>query len=105
MNFLRNLFGGGDGSDDSRSLYIYVRPKRCDQIVAVRIDLMNDLSITDDEAGYWVRKVAQAYRCPFPAELIVYFDKSKRMVSREVTDGELVEKAEYEAWQAQKAGK
>jgi hypothetical protein len=105
MNFLRNLFGGGSGSsDDGRSLFVYVRPKRCDQIVEVRIDLMNDLSTTDAGDGFWVRKIAQAIRCPFPAEIVLYFDKSKRITSREITDGEFVESAEYEAWQAQKMG-
>lgn len=104
MNFLRNLFSGGSSSGDAHAYYVYVRPKRCDQIVEVRIDLHNDLSLTDDGSSYWIRKVAQAARCPFPAEIVLHFDKNRKLVSSEVTDGEQVDKAEYEAWLAEKAG-
>lgn len=103
MNFLKNLFSGGGNSGDARGFFVYVRPKRCDQIIEVRIDLRNDLSLTDD-GGYWIRKVAQAARCPFPAEVVLHFDKNRRLVSSEVSDGEEVDKAEYEAWLAEKAG-
>jgi len=98
MDFLKKLFGGGNTTGDNRSYYVYVRPKRCEEIVEVRIDLMNELSIRDDGDGYWVRKMARATRCPFPSEVVLYFDKRKTLVSSEVVDGELVEKAVYDAW-------
>jgi len=100
VNFLKKLFGG-NSSGDKRSHYVYVRPKRCDQLVEVRIDLYNDLSMDDEGDGYFVRKVAQATRCPFPAEIHMRFDKGKRLVSTEIIDGEEVEKAEYDAWIAE----
>ena len=102
MNFLKNLFGGdgGGNSDDSRGLYFYVQPKRCEEIIEVRIDSMNDLSTRDDESGYIVRKMVSATRCPFQAELTVYFDKNRRVENQEVENGTLVSKEDYEAWQA-----
>ena len=103
MNFLKNLFGGGN-TTDKRGYYVYIRPAHCDEIVEVRIDLYNDLSIRDDGDGYWIRKVAQATRCPFPAEATLYFDKNKKLVTSEVDKGELVDKAEYDAWKAEKEG-
>ncbi len=100
MNFLKNLFGGGGPSGDGRSFYVYVRPKRCDQIIEVRIDLYNDLSLSEHDSGYFVRKVAQATRCPFPAEMTLYFDKNRRYTYGDVEDGELVSTQAYEAWLA-----
>lgn len=100
MNFLKNLFGGGGRSSDSgdRGMYFYVRPKRCNEIVRVRIDPSNDLSQDDDGRGYFVRKTAQATRCPFPAQLFIQFDGSRRLTSSTVEDGELVSEADYLAW-------
>lgn len=100
MNFLKNLFSGGPKAPEDRALYIYVRPKRCEEIVKVRIDTYNDLSRSDDGDGFFVRKTARAIRCPFPAEVTLTFDKNRRIVESEVTDGELVEEDDYATWEA-----
>ncbi|HRL13203.1 MAG TPA: hypothetical protein PKX07_15070 [Aggregatilineales bacterium] len=99
MGFLRNLFGGGSRALDEgrRALYYYVRPKRCTAIIKVRIDTLNDLSLTD-EGGYFCRKIVRGERCPFPAELHVDFDKNHKVKQVGVQDGDLVEEAEYLAW-------
>jgi hypothetical protein len=105
MNFLKKLFGGGPGgSGDDRGLYFYVRPKRCGEIVRVRIDPFSDMS-QDDSGGYFVRKIAQATRCPFPAELTLFFDKSRRLTGQDITDGEFVSEADFEAWQTKEQQK
>lgn len=96
MNFFRRLFGGGQPADSERFVTYYVRPKRCAEVVAVRIDRHNDLSLTDD-GGYFVRKVARGERCPFPAELHVTFDSSRREVQVGVQDGELADEAAFNA--------
>jgi hypothetical protein len=101
MGFFRRLFGGGPPAPKDRFVTYYVRPKRCDEIVPVRIDRNNDLSLTD-EGGYFVRKVARGERCPFPAELTVSFDSSRRESEVTVQDGERVSEAAYEAWLASK---
>lgn len=99
MGFLKRLFGGGNRlPEGDRGLYYYVQPKRCPEIVQIRIDPYNDLSLTDDGKGYWVRKVASATRCPFQAEITLYFDKQRRMTGSEVENGELVDEDDYNAY-------
>lgn len=99
MNFLRKLFGGS-GVSQGDALYFYVRPKRCPEIVEVRINLMNDLS-QDEAGGFFVRKVVRATRCPFPAELHLHFSADRRVQQVGVQDGETVTEDEYLAWQGQ----
>ena len=98
MNIFKSLFGGLSRSDD-RGVYFYVQPKMCQEILRVRVDPLNDLSRTDDGKGYWCRKMASAARCPFQAELELYFDKNKRFTNGDVTNGELVSEAEWLARQ------
>jgi len=101
MNFLKKLFGGDQQSAD-QGMYLYVRPKRCDEIVAVRIDPFNMPSEMDDGSGYYLRKVVSAIRCPFQAEVELFFDKGKRITDKRVTNGEFVSEEAYQAWQATK---
>ena len=79
--FLKKLLVG-TGPGEKNILYLYVRPKRCDQIVRVRINLYNDLSLSDGD-GYHCRKVARAARCPFAAELFLRFDGKRRLLEQE----------------------
>ena len=97
MNFLKKLFGANSRPNDG-GYYVYVKPKMCKEIVKVRINLMNDLSLTDNDDGYWVRKVASATRCPFQAELTLYFTKNKQITNKEITNGEYVDEAAYQAY-------
>ena len=102
MEFLKKLFAGGGGpSRDRAGMYFYVRPKRCDEILEVRVDLRNDPSRTED-GGFFVRKVVRGHRCPFPAELHIDFDSNHRITQIGVQDGETVEEEEYQAWLTEK---
>lgn len=105
MNFIKNLFGGGGNSNASgdRGVYFYVQPKRCDEIVKVRVDPVNDLSARDDSDGYVVRKTVSATRCPFQAEITVYFDKSRHAQEVVVDNGKDVTEAEFETWQSSRS--
>lgn len=94
MNFLRKLFGGG--ANASPEMYVYIRPKACREIVRVRINLYNDLSLTDDESGYLVRKEGRGNRCPFPAEFTLHFDRNRNVTQREIENGEFATEANYE---------
>jgi len=95
MKLLKNLFGGGSERETDRGIYFYVQPKMCKEIVRVRVDPLSDLSRNDDGKGYWCRKMASATRCPFQAELTLYFDKQKRYEHGEVRDGELASESEW----------
>jgi hypothetical protein len=101
MNFLKKLFAGGGGSSGGNFFTVYVRPKRCDEIVIVRIHLYNELSQTDS-GGYFTRKLARGSRCPFAAELSLHFDGKRRLVESQVENGELVSAEDYETWLAEK---
>lgn len=101
MNFLKNLFGGGgSGPNGGRYLTLYVQPKMCKEILEVRVDLHNSLSLTDDESGYFVRKVASGTRCPFSAELYLEFDKGRTLLNQSIENGRFVTEADYRAAQA-----
>jgi hypothetical protein len=102
MNILRRLFGGGgDAPSGDRGIYVYVRPKMCKEILRLRVDPMNNLSESDEGGTYFVRKVATGNRCPFPVEVTLYFDGGKRLSNKEITNGEFVTEAEYDAFMAQ----
>lgn len=105
MGFFKRLFSGGNtnSSNDAVGLYFYVRPKRCDEIVKVRINVNNDLSRAD-EGGFFVRKVVQATRCPFAAELHISFDDKRRVTQIGVQDGEEVGEEVYNEWLAEREG-
>ena len=94
MNFLKKLFGVGGSR--SKGLYVYVQPKMCDQILRLEVDTKEQLSRNDTEDGYWVRKVANSPRCPFEAEVILYFDNNKNLIDREITDGKFVDEQAYQ---------
>jgi hypothetical protein len=78
-----------------------VKPHRCDDILRVRVDMNNDLSLTDEGSGYWVRKLASSgnYKCN-QVEITLYFDSSRHLQNTELNGGKLVERADYDAWVA-----
>lgn len=103
MELIKRLFGGGSGSrsfgggDDG--MYFYVRPNGCEEIVRIRVNMMNDPSLRD-EGGYWAHKYVRGVKCLQAAELDVYFDAQRRFTHTELKGGALVEQSEYEAWVA-----
>lgn len=100
VNILKLLFGGNQASVD-KGLYLYVQPKRCKEILRIRVNLANDLSKTDDDKGYFVRKVAHAARCPFPVEIRLTFDKNRNIIEREIDNGTFMTFADYDACYAE----
>ncbi len=102
MNFLRSLFGGGGrgASGDPNALYLYIQPKGCDEVVRVRINLMNDLSESDEGQGYIVHKVARGIKCRQNVELFLTFNAQRKLVEQKVDNGKAVDAAAYDAWLA-----
>lgn len=100
MNFLKKLFGGSSAGDrDGSGMYFYVKLLRCEDIIRVRVDMNNELSLNDDATGYWVRKMVSGsnYKCSH-AELNVYFDMNRKLQNSEVQGGQLVKREDYESW-------
>lgn len=106
MDFFRKLFGGGgagqSASSDKDGLYYYVKPNGCSEVVQVRINVNNDLSLDDDGKGYLVRKTARGttYKCTRSAELYLTYDSNRRLQNTEVSGGTLVTREDYEQWLA-----
>jgi hypothetical protein len=94
MNFLKRLFGGG-GRGSSDALTFYVRPKMCDQIMTIEVNTKDQLSLNDNEDGYVVRKVAKHPRCPFEVEVMLHFDRNKKLTHQEISNGAFVEAQVY----------
>ena len=99
MNFLKKLFSGGGGQSADRGMYFYVQPKACKEILQIRVDPLNELSRTDDGDGFYVRKLVSGHRCPFQAEVEIYFDKNRKVANTNVTNGNMVSEADWLAQQ------
>ncbi len=100
MDFLKKFFGGGGASSggDAKGIYYYVKPKGCDEVVRVRIDRNNDLSLSDDNKSYWVHKVVMGSTCFQRAEVDFYFNSNRELSNSDITGGEMVKAADYDAW-------
>lgn len=103
MNILKNLFGGGGGNHNAPKddgIYVYVRPRGCEEVVQIRLHPGNDLSRSEDGSGYFVQKTARgSYRCFNPIEMTLYFDGQRNLSNHEIKGGDLVDESEYHAWQ------
>ena len=106
MEFLRRLFGlggsaAGGPSRDATGLYFYVRSHRCGEVIRVRLDRNNDLSLQED-GTYYVRKVVVGNECFDRMEAEFYFDSQRRLTHKEVSGGVFVDHDEYEAYEESK---
>ncbi len=97
--FLKSFSGGGLGGDPG--LYYYVRCNRCGEVIRVRINSMNDLSIDDTGKGLWTHKVIVGQRCYNRIEADFTYDMNRKLTSSEATGGTFVDKAAYDADQAE----
>jgi len=91
---LANLFGSGRRGRESQDGGIYVRVKcnACGEIVQARINPASELSRSDDDSGYFVRKVLVGRQCFRPIEVeLHYADMRGKEISREVRGGISVE--------------
>jgi hypothetical protein len=100
------LTGKAPTSND-RYLSIYVLDHRCREPIAGQIDLLNELSLADEEgAGYYVRKVLHtsgASRCFGQVEVQVWLDDKKRIKQHDVQGGRWLTVEEYAAEMGRRA--
>jgi hypothetical protein len=98
--------GGGGKPGDPEGMFFYVRSAKTGEVIRVRLNRSNDLSLTEDMAGYFARKIVVGQQGFQRIEVEFQFDKNRRFVTADVTGGELVEREDYEAYlagQAQRA--
>jgi hypothetical protein len=108
MEFLKKIFGGSGGgssgtSGDPNGIYFYVKPHGCDEVIRVRVDRNNDLSLSDDGSTYFTHKYARGTKCRQAVEMTLYFSMERQFVNSDIDKGALVEKADYDAWIAAQA--
>jgi ABC-type uncharacterized transport system ATPase subunit len=91
MGFLKKMFGGGTSSSGSGFYTFSVMCGRCRETIAGKVNLNNDLSLSDDGA-YHVRKVLMgAGRCFQQIEVVLNFDQSKNLIEKKISGGKFVE--------------
>ena len=95
LDSMKSLFSGGEVGDSG--YYIYVRCRRCGEVIKTRLDLHNDLSLADG-GGYVVNKTLIGSQLCFERiEVRLTFDERRQLVDREISRGEFITAEEYEA--------
>ncbi len=104
MGFLRKLLGGSGGrGGDGDGLYFYVRADRTGEVIPLRLNRYNDLSLMDDQTRYYSRKIIVGQKSFDRIEAEFIFDKDRKFLTADVSGGELVDQGDYEAYLAQES--
>ena len=94
-------FTGKAPSGSDRYLPLYVLDHRCREPITGQIDLLNELSLSEEEGGgYYVRKVLHtsgASRCFGQVEVQLWLDGKKQITRHEVQGGRWLTAEEYAA--------
>lgn len=97
--------GGGGATGDNRYFPIHVLSRRCREPLTGQIDLLNELSLTEeDDSAFYTRKVLHTTgrtRCFDQVEVLLWFDKNKQLLRQEVWGGEWLEDEAYERAEAE----
>lgn len=101
MSFWSRIAGfiTGNQSVGNRMLDIYVLSSRCREPIAGQVDLMNELSRTEDDNSYYTRKVLHTSgerRCFDQVEVELWFDGKKNVINHSVSGGRWLEEDEYQ---------
>ena len=100
MGFLDSLKTMFSGQESAKEYWVYVRCKRCGELIKTRIDLQNHLSQSND-GGYVVNKtLVGSQRCFERIEVSLYFNPKRELVDQHITRGEFVTAEEYRASQS-----
>ena len=100
MGLLNKLtsFLSGSG-EDRNTLWIYVQCEACGEVIASRINLLNDLSVTYSGGGkafQWRKQLIGSKRhCYKPIAVELEFDDRRMLTWREIDGGEFVTREEY----------
>ena len=92
MGFLKNLFSGTPTKPEKRYYVFQVKCNRCGEIIEGRVDLDNDLSLSDEGNNYIVRKgLIGANRCFQQIEVEISFTPARTLIEQSVKGGTFVE--------------
>jgi len=91
MGFLKKLFGSGGTSSGSDFYTFNVSCDRCGETVEGKVNMANDLSLSD-EGGFHVRKVLiGGGRCFQQIEVTLKFDTSRKLLEKQINGGKFFE--------------
>jgi hypothetical protein len=103
MNFFKSiakLFSRTPSGSDGRMFTVYLLSRRCNEPLAGQVDLLNELSQTDEGAhAYYTRKLFRTSgqnRCFDQVEVELWFDQNKKLVEHQVQGGQWLSIEEYE---------
>ena len=89
------MSGGGQGRQTEH--WVYVRCRRCGEVIKTRIDLQSGLS-RRDEGGYLTRKTLVGNQLCFERiEVTLLFDENYQLVDQEINRGHFITAEAYEA--------
>lgn len=98
LDSLKSFFGGGPPPRDE-GYWIYVRCRRCGEVIKTRLDLSNNLTENDD-GGYTASKTLVGNKLCFERiEVTLTFDAQRRLLERDITRGEFITVEDFEAAQ------
>ncbi len=106
MNILRQFIdfltprGAPSGSDGDVGLYYYIRCNRCGEVIRVRINPNNDLSVRDKDQRF-TRKTIVGQKCYNRIEAEFTYSASRKLTGAEITGGVQVTQEDYEAYRAE----
>jgi hypothetical protein len=99
MGFFKRIGKALSGNSQAKNYayWIVARCSRCGEIIQVKVDLHNDLSIDYGENGenqtYFCRKIlmADSNRCFQHIEIELTFDLNRKLINRKIGGGEFVD--------------
>jgi len=96
MGFLDSL------KSEDNPYWVYVRCRRCGEVIKTRIDLSNDLSLKE-EGGFIVNKtlIGGSQLCFERIEVSLTFDSNRQLIERDIRGGDFISAEEYNAGAAE----
>ena len=92
MDFLKKLFSSQPAQPSSNFLSVQVKCNRCGEVFEGRVNMANDLSLTDNDSGYFVRKVLMGNgRCFQQIEVELTFDLKRKLLNKRSVGGVFIE--------------
>jgi hypothetical protein len=98
MSFLdqfKSLFTSTTPADPN-ALWLYVKCKRCSTLLAVRVDLRNELSADYENGGFLLTKEMMDNKCFTLMRAQVRFDARRNIVEQKLDQGDFLTQAEYD---------
>ena len=97
MNILNQLKSFFTAPPDPKTLWLYVKCKRCGTPVAVRVNLYNDASADWDSGGYVLYKEIMDDKCFTLMRAEIRLDGKYQIVTQKIEQGEFISASEYQA--------